>query len=286
MRVHSAGICGSDLHMIDDGWPMRGVPGHEIAGVLSDGSAVAVEPVIGCGVCEACRRGDYNLCPTQLERFLGIGLDGGMAEELVVPEGCLVPLASGVSPTDACLVEPLAVAVHGLRLARLDPSTRVAVIGGGTIGLCAVAAATQVGAQVGLRARHDVQVAAGERLGGGEIAGDYDLVIDCAGTRSALEDACSLCRPGGTLLLLASYWEGFEPPGMTLSTKEIRILPSFMYGRGEDGRDIDAAAALLAARPEIPETLITHRLPLDAAAEAFEVARDRKSGAIKVVLIP
>ena len=109
------------------------------------------------------------LVGTQLERFLGIGADGGMAEELVVPEGCLVALAPGVSTADACLVEPLAVAVHGLRLAQLEPTTRVAVIGGGTIGLCAVAAATHAGAQVGLRARHDVQLAAGERLGAGEI---------------------------------------------------------------------------------------------------------------------
>jgi L-iditol 2-dehydrogenase len=288
VRVHvrSAGICGSDLHMVDGGWPIHGVPGHEIAGELSDGTAVAIEPIIGCGDCAACRRGDYNLCPGQLERFLGIGADGGMAEELIVPEHCLVALAPGVSPADACLVEPLAVAVHGLRLAGLEPGMRVAVIGGGTIGLCAVAAVTQVGAQVGLRARHDAQLAAADRLGASEIAGEYDLVIDCAGTRNALADACELCRPGGALLLLASYWDGFEPPGMGISMKEIRILPSFMYGRGQDGRDVDAAAALLAARPEIPETLITHRLPLADAALAFDIARDRKSGAIKVVLIP
>ena len=278
--------------MLDAGYPMRAIPGHEIAGELRDGTAVAIEPVIGCGTCECCLRGEYNLCPTQIERFLGIGWDGGMAEEIVVPESCLVPLAPGVPAVDACLVEPLAVAVHGFRKAGLEDSRRVAVIGGGTIGQCAVAAASHVDARVALAARHDAQLAAGERLGAAPIddSNRYDLVVDCAGTAGALEEACRICRPGGTLLLLASYWDGFEPPAVTLCMKEIRVVPSFMYGLAhggeQSGRDVDAAAALLAARPEIPEAVITHRLPLDAAAEAFDLARDRKSGSIKVVLTP
>ena len=288
VRVRSAGICGSDLHMIDGGWPMASTPGHEIAGLLSDGTPVAIEPVIGCGDCPECQRGDYNLCSTQLERFLGIGVAGGMQEEIVVPEHCIVPLAPEVRIEDASLVEPLAVAVHGLRMAGLLPSMRVAVIGGGSVGQCAIAAATHFGAEVALAARHDAQRAAGARLGAAEIdstdSDQYDLVIDCAGTKSALEQACSIVRPGGTMLLLASYWEGFEPPGMALSMKEVRIVPSFMYGRGEDARDVDTAAAVLAANPEIPKAIITHRLPLDAAPDAFDLARDRKSGVIKVVL--
>ena len=274
--------------MIDAGYPMRAIPGHEIAGKLQDDTAVAVEPVIGCGHCECCLRGEYNLCPSQIERFLGIGQDGGMAEEIVVPESCLVALPRGVVAEDACLVEPLAVAVHGLRKAGLQDSQQVAVIGGGTIGQCAVAASSYVGASVALGARHDAQLAAGERLGAGKVddSGCYDLVVDCAGTQGALEEACRICRPGGTLLLLSAYWAGFEPPGMTLCMKEIRVVPSFMYARFEGGRDVETAASVLAARPEIAETVITHRLPLDAAAEAFEVARDRKSGSIKVVLTP
>jgi threonine dehydrogenase-like Zn-dependent dehydrogenase len=294
IRVHvkSAGICGSDLHMIDGGWPIAGVPGHEIAGELADGTAVAVEPIVACGHCPACERGEYNLCPSQLEQFIGIGRDGGMAEELVVPESCLVPLAPGVAASDACLVEPLAVAVHGLEMASLSPDLRIAVIGGGTIGLCAVAAARPSGAEVVLAARHDHQREAGERLGARMLDPDdpgapFDVVVDCAGSKAALAQACTLARPGGSLVLLASYWDGFEPPGMILGAKEIRILPSFMYRRYADGsRDVEEAAALLAGDPEIARTLITHRFPLDAAPEAFETARDRARGAIKVVLSP
>ncbi len=292
VRVRSAGICGSDLHMIDGGWPLADTPGHEIAGELADGRAVAIEPIVACGVCAACQRGEYNLCPTQLADFIGIGRNGGMAEELVVPSSCLVMLAPGVSAADACLVEPLAVAVHGLRMAQVGPGKRVAVIGGGSIGLCAVAAAGATGAEVSLAARYDAQLSAGERLGAraldpAALDALFDVVVDCAGSASALEQACQIARPGADLVLLASYWDGFSPPGMALSTKEIRILPSFMYRRYPDGgRDVDAAAALLATRPEIARILITHRLPLDAAAEAFAIARDRQSGAIKVVLSP
>jgi len=274
--------------MIDAGYPMHATPGHEIAGTLADGTPVAIEPVLGCGDCDCCARGEYNLCPTQIERFLGIGQDGGMAQEIVVPEGCLVRLEPGVRAEDACLVEPLAVALHGLRKAGFAADQRVAVIGGGTIGQCALAAVSQAGASVALAARHDAQRAAGEKLGARVPAASetHDLVVDCAGTADALAEACRICRPGGTLLLLASYWDGFEPPGMTLCMKEIHVVPSFMYARFEGGRDVEAAAALLAERPEIPETIITHRLPLEAAAEAFELARDRRSGSIKVVLEP
>jgi L-iditol 2-dehydrogenase len=287
VRVRSAGICGSDLHMIDGGWPMAGTPGHEIAGLLADDTPVAIEPIVACGRCAACTRGEYNLCPTQLEHFLGIGADGGMAEEVLVPERCLVRLAPGVRAEDACLVEPLAVAVHGVRKAKLASGERVAVVGGGTIGLCAVAACAGEGIEVGLAARHDVQRAAGERLGARELSGEYDVVVDCAGTPDALNRACAIAKPGARMVLLASYWDGFAPPGHALCMKEIRVLPSFMYRRYADGgRDVEVAAELLATRPEIASSLITHRLPLDAAPEAFALARDRKRGVIKVVLTP
>ena len=217
---------------------------------------------------------------------MGIGRDGGMSEEILVPERSLVPLSKGLAVGNACLVEPLAVAVHGMRLAGVDALTRVAVVGGGSIGLCAVAAAFARGATTHLEARHDSQRAAGERLGAASIEGEFDVVVDAAGTPSALETAVALGRPGATLLLLATYWDGFSPPAFPLCLKEIRIIPSSLYDANGTERDVDTAARLLAQQPEIARTLITHRFPLEAAAEAFCVASDRKAGAIKVVLEP
>jgi threonine dehydrogenase-like Zn-dependent dehydrogenase len=287
VRVRACGICGSDLAMLDAGFPIAGIPGHEIAGELADGTPVAIEPLAPCGACELCRSGDYQVCRAGIEIIYGVGRDGGMAEEIAVPERCLVALPGGLDPRHASLVEPLAVAVHGLRRAGIRGGERVAVIGGGAIGLCAVAAAQAAGCQVSLAARHDRQRAAGARLGAKEFAaGEHDVAIDCAGNDASLAQCAEALRPNGTLLLLAAAWGPLAVPGFTLVAKELALTVSSMYGRSAQGRDIDAAAALLAARPALGELLITHRFPLEAAAEAFRMARDRKAGAIKVVLEP
>ncbi|HEX7095444.1 MAG TPA: zinc-binding dehydrogenase, partial [Acidimicrobiales bacterium] len=115
----------------------------------------------------------------------------------------------------------------------------------------------------------------------------YDVVIEAAGTADALATAVERCRPGGTVVLLGTYWTGgVEMPGQALCMKEVSLVPASMYGRVGPSRDMEVAASLLASQPEIASTLITHRFPLDAAAEAFVAARDRAAGAIKVVLEP
>jgi threonine dehydrogenase-like Zn-dependent dehydrogenase len=285
VRVRSAGICGSDLHMLAMKFPIRCIAGHEAAGLLDDGTPVAVEPISPCNECDYCRRGDYNLCKSATATLLGVGRDGCMTEELRMPERSLVRLPSNVDVKDACLIEPLAVAVHGLRKAGLTPGQRVAVIGGGTIGLCAVAAAADGGRVVGLAARYEHQIAAGKRLGAVPIDGKYDLVAECTGSREAIKQAVDLCRPGGRLLLLGVYWEG-APLLMSVMLNEITVVSSYMYAAGGGARDFDAAANLLSRHPEIAGTLITQRFPLAEAKQAFAAARDRKSGAIKVVLEP
>lgn len=288
VKVAAVGICGSDLHLLNSGFPVQSTLGHEIAGVTENGTPVAIEPIVACGQCAYCASGDYNLCVLgAFQTTIGVGRDGGMAEELIVPERCLVPLPSGLAVADACLVEPLAVAIHGLILAGASSRDRIAIIGGGSIGQCAVAAAKAITGDVSLVARHDSQKEAGERLGaklGAE--GAFDLVVDCAGTSAALADAVGLAKPGGTLLLLATYWEGLTLPAFEVTTKQLRIVSSASYSRHGMVRDVDVAAALMARNPAIAQTIITHRLPLDAAEEAFVIAGNRGAGAIKVTLAP
>jgi threonine dehydrogenase-like Zn-dependent dehydrogenase len=286
VNVRSIGICGSDLHMLDMKSPLNCVVGHEVAGVLDDGTPVAVEPSIPCHECACCLAGDYNLCTVGAGKSLGVGRDGGMADELRVPERCLVYLPSNVDVRDACLVEPLAVAVHGMRRAGLYAGQRVAVIGGGTVGLCAVAVAKATKAIVGLSARYDHQVAAGKSLGAGEVEGQYDLVVDCAGTDRAVNRALRLCRPKGTVLILGTHWDGLLFQQMAAMMKEVTVIASFMYATNGAVRDFDVSAMLMSRHPEIATALITHRFPLSEVKKAFAVARDRKAGAIKVVLEP
>jgi threonine dehydrogenase-like Zn-dependent dehydrogenase len=286
VKITSAGICGSDLAILDSGFEIAGIPGHEMAGMLADGTPVAIEPVIPCGNCQYCRSGHYQVCISGTERIFGVGRNGGMAEEIVVPERCLVRLPRRLDIGTASLVEPLAVAVHGMRRAQAQPGDRVVVIGGGTIGLCAVAAAVAIGCKVSLVARHDHQKMAGARLGADEANGEYDIAVDSAGSESGAKEGCEWLRPNGKLLLLSASWGDVILPGLTLAAKEPEIVSSTMYSRDGVVRDIDNAAALLGNNPLIGQLIITHRYPLAAAVEAFEMARDRKSGVIKVVLEP
>ncbi len=285
VRVRAAGICGSDLHMIRAGFPMPHTIGHEFAGELDDGSAVAVEPLLPCGSCEYCQEKRFNLCRVGPSMLMGIQRDGGMTDEVWVPDRCITPLPKGVSVRHGSLIEPLAVALHGIHKAGIQAGQRVAVVGAGTIGLCAAIAAQSVGAEVDLIARHDHQRQAGEALGARlEAKGEYSVVIDCAGNSEALAQAAGLCLPGGVLLLLATYWQGMEMPGFAICLKEITCIPASLYSHERNESDFQTAVAILAERAEIPEVMITHRFDLDAAPEAFEVAADRKAGAIKVVL--
>ncbi len=287
VNVRSAGICGSDLHMVNAGFELRSTLGHEVAGTLRDGRAVALEPIAPCGHCDMCRQGDYSLCRLSADMVYGMGRDGGMAEQIIVPARSIVLLPDNVRVSDACLVEPLAVAAHGLGMLDIKPGSRVAIVGAGSVGLAAAAFLTQHVTTVDIAARHPAQQEAAERIGAGlDPSGEYDFVVECAGTSAALQQAARLCKPGATILLLATYWEGVTLPAFEVSMKALRIYASFMYDRHGLLRDVDAAAQLLAQRPELPAILITHRLPLDAASEAFAVAADRKAGAIKVVLEP
>lgn len=286
VAVAASGICGSDLHLLALG-PFPFTPGHEFSGRLANGSLVAVDPSGPCGTCDQCRAGAAHRCRTGAERAIGVGADGGMTERVAVPDAALVRLPPDLDVTEGCLVEPLGVALHGVRLAGVETGMRVAVVGGGTIGLAAVAAAVDAGADVGLVARHPHQQAAGERLGAAVAAeGEFDVVVEAAGTEAALATAAERCRPGGLVLFVSTHWAPVAIPGIPALMKELAFRWSYTYGEHGGRRDLDDAAALLARNDDIAATLITHRFPLAEAPAAFAVAADRAAGAIKVVLEP
>jgi threonine dehydrogenase-like Zn-dependent dehydrogenase len=285
VQVRGAGICGSDLHMLTWG-PMPATLGHEMAGHLDDGTPVAVWPLTPCGACDRCAAGEVSQCRRATSSLYGLGRDGGMADELAVEESCLVPLPVGLDVADAALVEPIACSVHALRRAGVRGDERVAVVGAGAIGLGAAAVARWMGCAVDVAARHQAQQQAAERIGAGIGAdGEYDVVVDAAGTDAAIATCFELLRPGGTVALVASYWDPVQFPQF-FTLKEPIVVGSNMHGHDESGRDMDAAAQLLADLPEVAPAIITHRFPLDRAADAFSVAADRAAGAIKVLLEP
>jgi len=286
LAIKSASICASDLAYIRFG--SRFVLGHEIAGLREDGSPIIVEALYGCMQCDVCRRGKYNLCATHGERALGMFADGGMVERFRAPTARLVRVPEGLDVRDASLVEPASVSWHALRLAGTGPGKRVAVVGAGALGLLAAAGAQRQGGEdVAIETRHAHQREAALRIGArADAKGVYDVVVEAAGTPASLARSIELVAPGGTVVVLGVHFGKVEIDWMPLFHKEGRLIPSLGYCRHEHGREMEDAAAMLAEDPEIARALITHRFPIEDAVEAFRVAADRASGAIRVVIEP
>ena len=257
------------------------VMGHEFCGTTPDGTAVAIEPIVGCGTCASCRTGHLPTCESG-PTFLGIAAPGGMAESIVVPPEALVALPTGVPLSAGCLVEPLAVAQHGLERARVTPDDRVLVIGAGPIGLATVAMLRARGIACDISARHPHQKEAAAALGASlEVAGTYDVVMDCVATTASLADAMNHVVARGRVGLVGTLW---DPAALSVAAcmKEVALLPAMAYRCRVPERDFAAAAEGLATRPDIEAAMITHRFPLDGCEEAFATAADRAGGAIKV----
>ena len=284
LDVGAVGICGSDLTLLK--WNLPVTLGHEIAGTVG-GRAYCVEPTVRCGTCDQCAMGAPARCRgTAPHGIIGAAFDGGLADRVRVPSECLVPLPDGLTISDASLVEPLAVSWHALQKVSAVPGERVLVVGGGSIGLLAVAAARALGLDVDLESRHRHQRAAGERLGAGAPHGEYEVLVEAAGTDSALASCVRQAAPGARIAMA-----GFAPgkrqvPGMAFLMNELTMVGCSCYDSGSGGHEFSQSAAVLAADPEIAATVITHRFPLSEAPDAFRVAADRASGAIKVVLEP
>lgn len=284
LDVGSASICGSDLTLV--AWNLPITLGHEVAGTL-DGVAYCVEPTVRCGACDQCAIGATQRCRGSAPHgIIGVAFNGGLADRVAVPRECLVPLPEGLAVQDASLVEPLAVSWHALRRAGAQSGQRVLVVGGGSVGLLAVAAARAMGLEVDLESRHDHQRAAGERLGAGSPAGQYDITVEAAGTDSALARCVSATTPGGAVALVGMATEDRRVPSIPFVMNELTMLGCNCYDNAAGEHEFSSAATVLAGNPEIAATVITHRFALDDAAEAFRVAADRAAGAIKVVLTP
>jgi threonine dehydrogenase-like Zn-dependent dehydrogenase len=134
--------------------------------------------------------------------------------------------------------------------------------------------------------RHDHQLSAAERLGFGRPNGAYDVVLDAAGSESSLARSAEAARPGGRIVSLGVYMTTMPVPGVVSLTKELSYVNSIAYASHDGVREVEQVASLLANRPEIAQTIITHRYPIEDAAEAFRVAAARNVGAIKVVIEP
>lgn len=313
VRLLACGICGTDLHFFHSGfWPAGHVPGHEMfgevdalgegVGGVAPGDRVAIEPIEACGACPACRAGRANICPQT--RLYGIHAPGGFAEAICAPAGRLFRVAERLPPEIAALAEPMAVALHGVRRSGLSRGERVLVLGAGTIGLLSVLAARSAGAgEVWLVARHPHQAELGAALGANRVlreaegepgalatlGGDapIDRVVETVGgSADTLRAAAAAIRPGGSISVLGVFMGDVAVPGLPMLVKEGALFWSNCYEHGRDGSDFADATALLDAERDALSALTTASVALDEITRGFEIASDRRAGAVKVTVRP
>lgn len=226
LTVLACGVCGSDLASFADGHYVEPgqVMGHEIAARVRDvgaeltsllpGQSVAVRPMRSCGACAYCDSGDTHLCGGTAGRSLGYGRRGGFAELLhltdVVVGKDLIVVPDDIDPLDLIWAEPLAVAVHAVRLALPDPDASWLVVGAGAVGLAVVAAARSlgVGSVTVLEPRADRREAA-KSLGAtalqpGTLPLDarFAALIDASGSSTAVQSALTALVPCGRCVLV------------------------------------------------------------------------------------
>jgi L-iditol 2-dehydrogenase len=313
VRVRACGVCGSDLDWFAGPFPPPAVsPGHEIAGEVAEidggvrglgvGDRVVVEPLVTCGVCPACRAGDYQICKGI--EFLGVSRDGGFAEYVAAPRERVFPLPAELDFAVGSLAEPAAVCVHGVRLGGVAPGDRVLVLGAGTIGLLSVMAAWAAGAaEIAITARHPHQAEMADRIGATRVfpanrEGARALARSCrdrppdvvletvGGSGETLNDAIQLVRSGGTVVLLGIFPSRPPCDALALVVKEVRLVGALTYGRGDGRADFELALQMMASNAAAVRDLVTHRFELERIREAFETAADKKRGAIKVAVTP
>jgi threonine dehydrogenase-like Zn-dependent dehydrogenase len=272
-NVAFAGICGSDLHQYRGHPGPRRPPlvlGHEAVGTVEQRPGqFALFPLVACGTCGACERGEAQLC--QRRGLLGLDRQGVFAEQIAVSEDALVPVAESLDPRAATLVEPLATSVSALRLDGVTAGSSLLIVGAGPIGLLGVFAAAQLGASIvvvePLPHRRELAL----RLGADEVfadasalqPGSVDAAIDAVGIEPAWSGAISAVRSGGTVSVVGlGQSEGSIAMG-DIVRRGITVRGHYAYTRG----DFDAALALLESSP--PPIDWVEVVGLDDAPDGF-----------------
>ncbi|MGV0718843.1 NAD(P)-dependent alcohol dehydrogenase [Mycolicibacterium sp. XJ662] len=319
VRIGGAGACHSDLHLMHDfdanmmPWQLPFTLGHENAGwvdavgdgvsTLSEGDAVAVYGAWGCGKCERCRHGIENYCENPAAAPViggggGLGLDGGMAEYLLVPAArLLIPLPDGLDPaTAAPLTDAGLTPYHAIRRSwpKMTPTSTVVVIGVGGLGHVALQLvktttaakviavdnrtealdlATQIGAD------HTVMsdATAADAIKDLTAGGGADVLLDFVGTEATIELARAAARPLGDVTLVGIAG-GSVPFSFFSQPYEVSMQTTYWGTRRELAELLE-----LAARGRVHVETSTYSL--DDAPRAY---RDLQEGRVRgrAVVVP
>ena len=316
IAVKCCGICGSDLHMADVHGPeggMRPLPagtvmGHEFCGEVVEvgrdaqarwkvGDRVTALPFIGCGSCQPCLAGRGHRCATV--RYTGLGdLPGGYAEYLRVGAAEALRLPHGIDWRLGALVEPLAVGLHAVHVARIAPGERVLIMGAGPIGLACAMWARHYGAQhVVVSDKVPARLALAERMGATATVnagiedvvgtckraagGRADVILECIGLPGTQQLAMDYAPSSGRIVIVGVCMapDTVLPPKAI--SKELQVNYVFMYRK----RDFEITIELMDQGRLDPSPLLTASVGFNEFPAAFAALKTDKS-ACKVLLEP
>jgi len=293
IRPDVVGLCGTDLDIVAGRvdpaytrYPL--VLGHEWSGTVASGSRVVAEGIVPCGHCARCREGQTNLCATYDE--LGFTRDGAAGGQLAVATSLVHAIAPGVSAEDAALVEPASVVYRALAGSKAAPGCRALVVGDGTVALLAVrllglwspGEVVMLGRREGQAVLASAAGAARFETSPAAAGGEYDLVVEAAGSTGAVLTALAAARRGGSVLLL-----GLPPHGETAAVPVDDLVNNDLTVRGSFGYTSsawrDVVALLNTGRLELA-FLVTHRFGLPDWKQALDALRGTDSPRGKVLL--
>ncbi len=313
LEVEVVGVCGSDMHYYRSGrigsqivaYPWR--VGHEFAGrilqvgpgvdTLSEGSRVAVDPLIVCGKCDQCVSGREHTCRNQ--RFLGCPgqAPGCLAEQVVMPARCCFEVPESMTAEQAALVEPMAIGLYTQRLSGVRPAARVGVLGTGPIGLCVLAALWADGEytvyatdllndRLELARRYGAGWTgnAGESDVVGEILAHepngLDVVFECAGEQETLDQGVDLLAPGGTLMIV-----GIPPDDrVSFDMNHMRRKELTLRNVRRQNECMRPTIELMSSGKLNLDALATHRFDIERTPEAFDLVADYRDKVIKAMI--
>jgi L-iditol 2-dehydrogenase len=293
LRVSHCGVCGTDLHMVLEGWGRRGsIPGHEFSGVVAAvgrdvtewgvGDAAVGGPPPACGSCASCRAHRPSLCRSRSYPAEG-GSQGAFAEYVAVDAAQLLRLPEGLGLREAALAEPLAVALHGIGLGRVAPGSRALVCGAGPIGALTLAA---------LRAQGVDEVRVSEPLPGRRalalelgaaralepeslevpampyalVEEPCDVAFECSGHPEAFAAALAQLAPGGRLVIVGSGMRRPKLDTNRILLNELVVTGAYCYDENGIG---DALALLASGRLPTRRLIEAADVPLEGLAQAM-----------------
>jgi len=288
IRVLKAGICGTDLQLIDGYMGFTGILGHEFVGIIeqsSDRKNLVGQRVVGeisaaCRTCPTCLADRLTHCPHRTT----LGIDrrnGAFADYLCLPVENLHVLPDQITDDQAVFVEPLAAACQILQQVRVTPTDRVIVVGDGKLGLLCAQVLKSTGCHLSIVGHHPVRLAFLAQRGirtvthPDELFQAFDLVVEATGSAEGLRIAGRLVRPRGTLLVKSTYRGNISMDMTNFVINEVNLI-------GSRCGPFEPAIQMLQQGLVDVESLIHARYPLDRGLDAVDCAGTK--GSLKILL--